>query len=156
MALLNIIQCVLTCVGIGFAISSTVGNSWWKQELSDNSIHAGLWNLCNLYTCVFMSNVPNFLTVTRAFMITGCVSYFVAFVLSFLTYSKKIKNPKISGTLLCATAIFMAVGISVYTNNTDGLVYSWSYIFGWCSFVISIVSAIICFVMKVETEYLQI
>ncbi|XP_065673496.1 lens fiber membrane intrinsic protein-like isoform X2 [Hydra vulgaris] len=103
MAILNIVTCVLICVGIGFAILSTVGNYWLVLSLSFYSMHSGLWSVCNNNYCADMTNVSDIINVTRAFMIIGCVSYSVAFVSSFLIYAKKIKNHKISGALLCAT-----------------------------------------------------
>ncbi|XP_065640740.1 lens fiber membrane intrinsic protein [Hydra vulgaris] len=152
---LNVINCVLISVGLGFAILSTVGNFWVELSLSYYYEHAGLWNWCDIYICRVITNATDILTVTRVFMIIGCVSYFFAFVLNLLTCSKKIKQRKTSGVLLCATAIFLAIGMSVYTNeaNKNGAYkYRWSYIFGWCSFSISIVSAYICFAIEPKND----
>ncbi|XP_065640741.1 lens fiber membrane intrinsic protein-like isoform X1 [Hydra vulgaris] len=156
MVFLNIIYCVLTCAGMGLAILSTVGNYWVGLASVDlQYFHSGLWIACAFNTCLEIKEELDYLYVTRAFMIIGCMSYFVTFVLSLLSYSKKIKNHKISGAFLCATGIFLAIGLSVFTNegNKNSLIkYSWSYIIGWCSFAISIISACICFAIKVETE----
>ncbi|XP_065673214.1 epithelial membrane protein 1-like [Hydra vulgaris] len=160
MELKNIILCVLNCVGIGFAIYSTAGNYW----LSDSSrfINSGIWVSCAYESCSYMTDDAwDTINVTRIFMIIGCVSYFVAFILCCLIYAKKIKNHKISGALLCATAIFLGIGLSVYSNTAyekfiNSAFYGLSYVFGWCSFAISIISAIICFAMKVETENMKI
>nr|XP_047146662.1 uncharacterized protein LOC105848365 [Hydra vulgaris] len=107
---LNVINCVLISVGLGFAILSTVGNFWVELSLSYYYEHAGLWNWCDIYICRVITN---------------------------------------------ATAIFLAIGMSVYTNeaNKNGAYkYRWSYIFGWCSFSISIVSAYICFAIEPKND----
>lgn len=147
---------MLICVGKGFAILSIIGNYWVGLSSIDLQwFHSGLWFACAFDICTEIKNELDYLHVTRAFMIIGCMSYFIAFVLSLLSYSKKIKNHKISGAFLLATAIFLAIGLSVFTNevNKSSLIkYSWSYIIGWCSFAISIISAFICFAIMVETE----
>nr|XP_047122556.1 lens fiber membrane intrinsic protein isoform X2 [Hydra vulgaris] len=145
MALLSIINCGLICVGVAFAIFSITGNYWLSASFS----HRGLWFNCSK-ACEKVHHKKDNLIVTETFMIIGCLTYFLAFVLSVLNCSKKI-NIIFPGVVLCATAVFLAIGLSVYTmetNQNKALKLSWSYIIGWCSCIISTISAVICFVMK--------
>ncbi|XP_065654436.1 lens fiber membrane intrinsic protein-like [Hydra vulgaris] len=157
MALINIIYCGTIFFGIVLAILSTSGNYWIEYTNSTVSYHSGIWNYC-LNVCVKMQNKSASLIVTETFMVIGCLTYFLAFGLSLVSYFKiikKLENHKISGAVLCATAVIMVIGLSTYTSNiqtSKNFKYSWSYIIGWCSVAISAISATICFLMKVESQ----
>nr|XP_047146414.1 uncharacterized protein LOC124819172 [Hydra vulgaris] len=101
MAMINYIYCGLICVGITFAILSTIGNYWFKA--SDSSEHGGIWYFCKLNGCEKRLNKADSLIATETFMIMGCLSYFLAFVLSLLSCSKILKTHKISAAVLCVT-----------------------------------------------------
>ncbi|XP_012560452.1 lens fiber membrane intrinsic protein [Hydra vulgaris] len=168
MALLGIIYCGIIFMGTGFAILSTAGNYW----IANSQEYRGLWYACvtiysannlspngfllnNYLVCGAIKNELGWMIATKAFMIIGCLTYSAAFVLSLLNYLKLIKNRKISGAVLIATALFLVVGLSVFTikaNQYKNISYRWSYIVGWCSTVISIASAVLCFIIKGDKE----
>ncbi|XP_047138245.1 lens fiber membrane intrinsic protein isoform X1 [Hydra vulgaris] len=149
------INCGLMVLGIVLAVLSTAGNYWEKISSTSTLIHVGLWKICGkpLSTSYCADrDKTDALIATEAFMIAGCVTYLLGFVYNGLLFLKKNWSNKISAVLLIVTALCLVVGLGVYTNKVSekDASFGWSYIIGWCSAGVSVLSTILCFTQQME------
>ncbi|XP_060113664.1 protein NKG7-like [Heteronotia binoei] len=134
---LQIAACFFSSASLFLLIVALVSDYWIVD--SDQSKHAGLWQMCRDNACgSFGMNVLAYIHVTRAFlliaMVAGAVSFFGLCASFFYTHVGSI-----SIKVLVVSASFVAGVCSMTAMSTFTGVYSqqfpygWSFAIGWTS-----------------------
>ncbi|XP_046899229.1 lens intrinsic membrane protein 2.1 [Hypomesus transpacificus] len=147
----------LFCAGVGniLLIVSTATDYWMQYRHSNNYMHQGLWRYCMPGKC-FTHNVSiAHLDATRALMILALLACFIGIIIgimAFIHYSSFDRFDKTfaAGILFFISCFFVFLAMAVYTGVTINYYgkrygnwrFSWSYIIGWVSVVLTFFSGI--------------
>ncbi|KAM8927308.1 lens fiber membrane intrinsic protein-like [Pelodytes ibericus] len=122
---------------------------YWLVDFGSGLSHQGLWQICSKNNCIKIPGVEyigaarGLLIVSMAFLLFGTLSSCLAFT-SFTV--GKITAPLMAGIMEFISAIFLIIGMSVYTGETEYYVnnnsynYGWSFFLGWVA-VLSLLTA---------------
>ncbi|XP_054460187.1 lens intrinsic membrane protein 2.3 [Anoplopoma fimbria] len=147
----------LFCAGVGniLLIVSTATDYWMQYRHSSNYMHQGLWRYCVPGKCMTHTDSIAYWDATRAFMILSLLACFIGIVIgvmAFIHYSSFDGFDKTfaAGILFFISCFFVLLAMAVYTGVTVNYYgkrygswrFSWSYIMGWVSVVLTFFSGI--------------
>ncbi|KAG1970493.1 lens intrinsic membrane protein 2.1 [Pimephales promelas] len=147
----------LFCAGVGniLLIVSTATDYWMQYRHSNNYMHQGLWRYCTPGKCFTHTDSIAYWDATRAFMILSLLACFFGIIIgimAFIHYSSFDRFDKsfAAGILFFISCFFVFLAMAVYTGVTINYYgkrygnwrFSWSYIIGWVSVVLTFFSGI--------------
>ncbi|XP_059207986.1 lens intrinsic membrane protein 2.1 [Centropristis striata] len=147
----------LFCAGVGniLLIVSTATDYWMQYRQSSNYMHQGLWRYCMPGKCFPHNDSIAHLDATRALMILSLLACFIGIIIgimAFIHYSSFDRFDKTfaAGILFfiscflvfLAMAVYTGVTINYYGKRYGNWRFSWSYIIGWVSVVLTFFSGI--------------
>ncbi|KAK7904322.1 hypothetical protein WMY93_016929 [Mugilogobius chulae] len=142
----------LFCAGVGniLLIVSTATDYWMQYRQSSNYMHQGLWRYCTPGKCFPHNDSIAHLDATRALMILSLLACFIGIIIgimAFIHYSSFDRFDKTfaAGILFFISCFFVFLAMAVYTGVTINYYgkrygnwrFSWSYIIGWVSVVLT-------------------
>ncbi|KAG7224634.1 hypothetical protein INR49_011387, partial [Caranx melampygus] len=145
----------LFCAGVGniLLIVSTATDYWMQYRQSSNYMHQGLWRYCMPGKCFPHNDSIAHLDATRALMILSLLACFIGIIIgimAFIHYSSFDRFDKTfaAGILFfiscflvfLAMAVYTGVTINYYGKRYGNWRFSWSYIIGWVSVVLTFFS----------------
>ncbi|KAK2879896.1 hypothetical protein Q8A73_023708 [Channa argus] len=146
----------LFCAGVGniLLIVSTATDYWMQYRQSNKYMHQGLWRYCMPGKCFPHNDSIAHLDATRALMILSLLACFIGIIIgimAFIHYSSFDRFDKTfaAGILffiscflvLLAMAVYTGVTVAYYGKHYGNWRFSWSYIIGWVSVVLTFFSA---------------
>uniref|UniRef100_A0AAV2J9I1 Lens fiber membrane intrinsic protein n=1 Tax=Knipowitschia caucasica TaxID=637954 RepID=A0AAV2J9I1_KNICA len=160
----------LFCAGVGniLLIVSTATDYWMQYRQSSNYMHQGLWRYCMPGKCFTHNDNIAHLDATRALMILSLLACFIGIIIgimAFIHYSSFDRFDKTfaAGILFfiscflvfLAMAVYTGVTINYYGKRYGNWRFSWSYIIGWVSVVLTFFSGKVWRVhhLKQQQEY---
>ncbi|XP_035481811.1 lens intrinsic membrane protein 2.1 [Scophthalmus maximus] len=147
----------LFCAGVGniLLIVSTATDYWMQYRQSSNYMHQGLWRYCMPGKCFPHSDSIAHLDATRALMILSLLACFIGIIIgimAFIHYSSFDRFDKTfaAGMLFFISCFLVFLAMAVYTGVTINYFgkrygnwrFSWSYIIGWVSVVLTFFSGV--------------
>ncbi|XP_047145140.1 claudin domain-containing protein 2 [Hydra vulgaris] len=158
-SVLKVLVFGLTVAGFSLAVTSTFTNYWVK--IPANNGHAGLWQNCTTkqndpkdILCWDTDNKSKYLVSAKVFMNMGWIAYGFSLVVYVLSHLKYLKYTT-CGTLLIMTVIYLVIALvlfAIHVIKLEVVVFSWSYMIGWCSVGIALVSAFFSFMIKKKSH----
>ncbi|KAJ4929852.1 lens intrinsic membrane protein 2.1 isoform X2 [Gymnodraco acuticeps] len=126
-----------------------------QYRQSNNYMHQGLWRYCMPGKCFPHNDSIAHLDATRALMILSLLACFIGIIIgimAFIHYSSFDRFDKTfaAGILFFISCLLVFLAMSVYTGVTMNYYgkrygnwrFSWSYIIGWVSVVLTFFSGI--------------
>ncbi|XP_059389221.1 lens intrinsic membrane protein 2.3 isoform X1 [Carassius carassius] len=136
-------------------VISTATDYWMQYRQSSSYMHQGLWRYCVPGKCMTYTDSIAYWDATRAFMILAILACFFGIiigVMAFINYSSFSGFDKTfaAGILYFISCFFVLLAMAVYTGMTVNYYgkrygnwrFSWSYIMGWVSVVLTFFSGI--------------
>ncbi|XP_069804319.1 protein NKG7-like [Dendropsophus ebraccatus] len=124
---------------------------FWLVNFGSNLSHSGLWLICTKNICVKVA-ASGYISATRGFVIFSSSLLIFGMMCSCLTFMKfhigRVTACLASAVLEGLAAMFLLIGMSIYTSETSNLVlnssfnYDWSFYLCWTSNVLLIISGI--------------
>ncbi|XP_063798385.1 protein NKG7-like [Pseudophryne corroboree] len=146
----NIVGISCSCLSFVLLLTGLLSDFWFVSFGSD-LFHTGLWQNCTKNICHKVTE-KGYIEATRALLIWSTSLLMFAMLFSCLALiNKRIGNitaSLVAASIECSTAIFLLIGMSVYTAETCYTVmnssynYQWSFYLCWTSNVTVIVAAI--------------
>ncbi|XP_056296311.1 lens fiber membrane intrinsic protein-like isoform X2 [Pseudoliparis swirei] len=145
----------LLCGGVGniLLVVSTVTDHWMQYRHSTNYMHQGLWRYCVPGKCMTHTDSIAYWDATRAFMILSLLACFIGIVIGAMAFIRSssfdgVDKTFAAGILFFLSCFFVLLAMAVYTGVTVNYYgkrygswrFSWSYIMGWVSVVLTFFS----------------
>uniref|UniRef100_A0A8C6SWR9 Lens fiber membrane intrinsic protein n=1 Tax=Neogobius melanostomus TaxID=47308 RepID=A0A8C6SWR9_9GOBI len=142
----------LFCAIVGniLLVVSTATDYWMQYRLSGSFAHQGLWRYCMSGKCYMQTDSIAYWNATRAFMILSAMSCFagiIAGILSFAHFSafERFNRSFAAGIMFFVSTLFVLLAMAIYTGVTVNFLgkrfgdwrFSWSYILGWVSLLMT-------------------
>uniref|UniRef100_A0A673NEA1 Lens intrinsic membrane protein 2.3 n=1 Tax=Sinocyclocheilus rhinocerous TaxID=307959 RepID=A0A673NEA1_9TELE len=118
----------LFSAGVGniLLVISTATDYWMQYHKSGSYMHHGLWRYCVPGKCMTHTDSIAYWDATRAFMILSILACFFGIIIGFL--------------VLLAMAVYTGMTVNYYGKRYWNWRFSWSYIMGWVSVVLTFFS----------------
>ncbi|XP_068099235.1 lens fiber membrane intrinsic protein-like isoform X2 [Hyperolius riggenbachi] len=142
----------ITCASLTFIMLLTgILSDYWLVNFGKDLFHQGIWQQCTKNLCHRLTGIA-FLDATRGLLI--CSTAFLLFgilfsCLTFLSYHVgKVTASLAAAAVETLSAVFLIIGMAVYTGNTSDRVlnnsynYQWSFFLCWASALTSILAVI--------------
>ncbi|XP_072282386.1 lens fiber membrane intrinsic protein-like [Pyxicephalus adspersus] len=141
----------LTCSCLSFILGLTgILSDYWLVNFGSGLFHEGIWQQCTNNVCAKITGRA-YIDATRALLILSTVMLLSAMLFSCLTFlsfhAGKFTASLLAGTMEVLSAIFLIIGMVVYTLETAHNVlnssynYQWSFFLCWTSGVLITVAA---------------
>ncbi|KAI4881750.1 hypothetical protein NFI96_033284 [Prochilodus magdalenae] len=145
----------LFCAGVSniLLVVSTATDYWMQYRQASGYMHQGLWRYCTPGKCMTHTDSIAYWDATRAFMILAVLACFFGLiigVMAFINYSSfgGFDKTFAAGILYFISCFFVLLAMAVYTGVTVNYYgkrygswrFSWSYIMGWVSVVLTFFS----------------
>nr|XP_020663115.1 peripheral myelin protein 22-like isoform X1 [Pogona vitticeps] len=146
---MNVLQiCSVICsfVSLLLFLISLCSNYW----VVNSTVHAGLWRYCVLNACsLFGMKLGAAGHAVRAFMLLGMIAGAVSFFgLCSSFFKSKVSSMSLiktsaNASILAALCVMIAMAIFTGASSAPGFVYGWSFIFGWASFPLFLITGVV-------------
>ncbi|XP_071969081.1 lens fiber membrane intrinsic protein-like [Engystomops pustulosus] len=151
--LLKISGLLCSALSLILVLTGTL-TDYWLVNFGSDLFHSGLWQKCTKNICTKVQS-NGYIDATRGFVIFSVSLLLFGMILSCLTFMK-FHVGRVSASLAAAilnglSAIFLIIGMSIYTANTsDGVLnnslnYQWSFYLCWTANLLLIISGIFHF-----------
>ncbi|XP_054854884.1 protein NKG7-like [Eublepharis macularius] len=151
---LRISSAICSACSLLILLTSLTTSYWVTERTPQGLIHAGLWEMCREPSCrYFPFRVPEFLHVTRAFLIMAVLCGLVSLIFICISFEHASVGPiyfmVVAGLLSFTAGFFTLIGISVFTAVHKSkrqyiqhlIIFGSSYGLGWASISMYITTA---------------
>ncbi|XP_059899625.1 lens fiber membrane intrinsic protein-like isoform X1 [Gadus macrocephalus] len=147
----------LFCAFVGniLLVVSTATDYWMQYRLSGSYANQGLWRYCMANKCYMQTDSIAYWNATRAFMILSgmaCFAGIIAGIMSFAHFSsfERFNRSFVAGIMFFVSTFFVLLAMAIYTGVTVNFLgrrfgdwrFSWSYILGWVSLLMTFFAGI--------------
>ncbi|XP_075045888.1 lens fiber membrane intrinsic protein-like [Mixophyes fleayi] len=146
----NIVGTFCACLSFILLLTGIL-TDFWYVSFGSNLFHAGLWQNCTKNICNKITE-KGYIDATRALLILSTSLIIFAMLVSCLAlinyHIGKITASLVTATLEVLSAMFLLIGMSVYTAETyynvvnSSYNYQWSFYLCWTANVTVIIAAI--------------
>ncbi|XP_044134635.1 protein NKG7-like isoform X2 [Bufo gargarizans] len=159
MPVLNIAGLVCSSLSFVLLLSGAL-TDFWLVNFGSDLFHMGLWQSCTKNIC-FKVTASGYLNATRGLIILSSSLLVFGMIFSCLTFVKfhigRLSACLASAVLESLSAVFLLIGMSIYTSKTASAVlnssqnYQWSFYLCWGAEVLLILSGICHFLAHRST-----
>ncbi|XP_041426677.1 protein NKG7-like [Xenopus laevis] len=146
----RVLGIILSCASLIFIFTGLL-TDYWLVNFGTNLFHSGLWQICTKNICQTIQG-SGFIGATRGLVIISVALLLFGMVSVCLSFNN-LSMGRITASLLAAmfkflAAIFLLVGMSVYTGetvssvNNGSLNYQWSFYLCWVAVFTLILSGV--------------
>ncbi|XP_056398862.1 protein NKG7-like [Hyla sarda] len=124
---------------------------FWLVSFGSDLYHVGLWQICAKNVCAKVT-ATGYINATRGFVVFSTSLLIFGMISSCFTFVKfhvgRITACLASAILEGLAAMFLLIGMSIYTSETSNMVlnssfnYQWSFYLCWTANVLLIISGI--------------
>uniref|UniRef100_A0A8C5QIM8 Uncharacterized protein n=1 Tax=Leptobrachium leishanense TaxID=445787 RepID=A0A8C5QIM8_9ANUR len=146
----NVVGLLGSCLSLVFLLVGIL-TDYWLVDFGTGLTHEGLWQICSKGDCIKLPGAE-YIEATRALLIisTACLTFgILSSCLSFNNFSVgKFTAPLMASITEFAAAIFLIIGMSIYTGetcfmvNTGSFNYEWSFYLCWVATLFQLTSAV--------------
>ncbi|XP_075695156.1 lens fiber membrane intrinsic protein-like [Rhinoderma darwinii] len=148
--LLNIVGLGCSCIGLILLLTGAL-TDFWVVSFGSDLFHVGLWQNCTKNICTKVTE-SGYVNATRGLVIFSTSLLVFGMIFSCLAFIKfhvgRITACLASATLESLSAVFLLIGMSIYTAETSYKVlnssfnYQWSFYLCWTANVLLIISGV--------------
>ncbi|XP_073511851.1 epithelial membrane protein 2-like [Phyllobates terribilis] len=148
--LMNIFGLGCSCLSFVLLLTGLL-TDFWLVGFGSDLFHMGLWQTCTKNICTKVSG-SGYINATRGLVIFSTSLLIFGMIFSCLTFLKfhvgRITACLGSAVLESLSAMFLLIGMSVYTAETSNVVlnsscnYQWSFYLCWTANALLIISGI--------------
>ncbi|XP_040182783.1 lens fiber membrane intrinsic protein-like [Rana temporaria] len=129
----------LTCACLSFILGLTgILSDYWLVNFGSDLFHEGIWQRCTNNACIKISG-RGYIDATRSLLILSTALLLFGMVFSCLTFFNyhigQFTASLAAGALEVLSAMFLLIGLTVYTSETAHNVLNSSYNFEWSFFL---------------------
>ncbi|XP_060744877.1 lens fiber membrane intrinsic protein-like [Tachysurus vachellii] len=147
----------LVCAGVGniLLVVSTATDYWMQYRQASGDIHQGLWRYCVPGKCMIQPSNTAYLDGISAYMILAIITGFLGMLMGIAAFINYNSVDGLNGTFLAALfyyisffsvlpamAVYTGVIVFYYGKRYENWRFSWSYIMGWVSVVLTFFAGI--------------
>ncbi|KAM4651022.1 lens fiber membrane intrinsic protein-like [Discoglossus pictus] len=134
----RIVGIVASCLSFILLLTGLL-TDYWLVNFGVGLFHEGLWQRCTKNVCEKLPKDEGFIDATRGLLIVSAASLVLGTVASCVSFTNlyvgKVSAALIASVMEFIAAIFLVIGMSVYTGETSSLVTSSSYNYQWSFFL---------------------
>ncbi|XP_053308455.1 protein NKG7 [Spea bombifrons] len=137
----NVVGTITSCLGFVLALTGIL-TDFWLVDFGAGLFHEGLWQRCSKGDCVRLSG-REYIDATRGLLIVSLAFLAFGVLCSSLSFFKvsvgRITASLVAGIMEFISAVFLLIGMSVYTGETQygvnngSLNYQWSFFLCWAA-----------------------
>ncbi|MEE6481875.1 hypothetical protein FKM82_013039 [Ascaphus truei] len=138
----NVLGIIGSCLGFILLLTGLLSD-FWLVNFGENPFHMGLWQVCFRDHCMKVSSGAEYIDATRGLLIISTALLILGLLSSGIAFANfslgRVTGPLAASILEFISAVFLLIGMSVFTGETASSVnqssvnYQWSFYLSWAA-----------------------